>query len=118
MSIERTQAMFDRYFDLMGRAADFAECYAPDVTWLIADTGEVIHGQAQVRDFIVALHARMVDAQTRSFLVGENYAFLEGDCASADPDLASRTFYCVVYDVTGELIAAMRCYGIGTRLGA
>ena len=50
-----------------GPRADFAECLP-----------RPRHGQAQVRDFIVALHATMVDAQTRSFLVGENYALLEG----------------------------------------
>ena len=51
-----TQATMDRYFDLMGREADFGVCYSSDVTWLIADTGEVIAGPRAVRDYVVALH--------------------------------------------------------------
>jgi hypothetical protein len=29
MSLEQTQQTIDRYFDLMGRGGDFAECYTP-----------------------------------------------------------------------------------------
>jgi len=110
MTTERTQATMNRYFDLMGRGDDFAECYTPDVSWLIAATGQVVHGPASVRNYVISLHATMVDAQTRRFVVGEDYAHLEGDCASTDQESGSRTRYCVAYDMTGDLIAAMRCY--------
>jgi hypothetical protein len=39
MSVEKTQRTLDRYFGLMGRDEDFAECFTADVTWVIADTG-------------------------------------------------------------------------------
>jgi hypothetical protein len=66
MSTGETQRTIKRYFDLMGRGADFAECYRADVTWLIADTGQVVYGPDPVRDYINALHATLVDAQTRA----------------------------------------------------
>jgi ketosteroid isomerase-like protein len=115
MSTGETQRTIKRYFDLMGRGADFAECYRADVTWLIADTGQVVYGPDPVRDYINALHATLVDAQTRRIVVGQENAYLEGDCVATAPELGSRTHYCVVYDIKDELITAMRCYGLGTR---
>jgi hypothetical protein len=115
MSTEQTQLLIDRYFDLMGRAADFAECFTPDVTWLVADTGEVIRGGDSVRDYIVGLHDTFEDSRTRRFLVGEDQVYLEGDCAAIPPEAGDRTHYCVAYDVQDDLISAMRCYGLGAR---
>ena len=76
MSIARTKHVIDRYSDLMGRQADFAESYSPDVTWLIADTGEVIQGADTVRDYIIGLHAALTDTRTRRFVVGEDSVYL------------------------------------------
>jgi len=70
VSLEQTQRAIDRYFGIMGRGGDFADCYTTDVTWITSDTGERIHGPKSVRDYIVALHANMVDMQTRRFRVG------------------------------------------------
>ena len=111
MSTAQTQRTMDRYFDLMGRSADFGECYTPDVTWLVAETGETVRGPDAVRDFVVALHANMVDSHTHTYVVGQDHVYLEGDCAAAD----GRTSFCVAYDIQGALIAAMRCYGLGAR---
>jgi len=113
MSTAQTQNTMDRYFDLMGRGADFAECYSADATWLIADTGEVIRGPGAVRDYVVALHASLVDMRTRTYVVGEEHVYLEGDCDGAASGAAGRTCYCVAYDIRDGLIAAMRCYGLG-----
>ncbi|MFH8250615.1 nuclear transport factor 2 family protein [Microbacterium sp. B2969] len=110
MSAEQTKTTISRYFDLMGQGADFSECCAPDVTWLVADTGEVIEGRERVRDYIVALHSSMVDARTRTLVVADDNVFLEGDCAALV--VGARTRYCVAYDISGELITAMRGYGI------
>ena len=113
MSVEQSQGTMDRYFDLMGRGADFSECYSAAATWLVADTGDIVEGAAPVRDFVLALHATMVDARTSKYTVGGGFAYLEGDCAAEESGI--RTRYCVAYDLAGDVITAMRCYGLGAR---
>jgi len=115
MSTDSTQATMDRYFDLMGRESDFGVCYSSDVTWLIADTGEVIAGRRAVRDYVVALHATFVDSHTRRYLVGDDHVYLEGDCAAVPSEAGDRTCFCVAYDLVDGAITAMRCYGLGAR---
>jgi hypothetical protein len=112
MSVEKTQRTLDRYFGLMGRDEDFAECFTADVTWVIADTGEVIEGPGAVRDYIIALHTRMADTQGRRSVVGDGFVYLEGDCAATFPTGDRRINYCIAYDMRDDLIAAMRCYGL------
>jgi hypothetical protein len=63
MSLEQTQQIINRYFDLMSHGGDFAECYSADVTWTTTDTGQQVRGASPVRDFIVALHNNMFDAK-------------------------------------------------------
>jgi hypothetical protein len=113
MSVAETKKVMDRYFDLMGRQADFSECCSVDVTWLIADRGEVIHGAATVRDYIIDLHDATTDMHTSRFVVGDESAYLEGDCAASDLGGNGRVHYCVAYDIRGDAIVAMRCYGLG-----
>ena len=114
MSVEQTQRTLDRYFGLMGKDEDFAECFTADVTWFIADTGEVIKGPDTVRDYIVALHAIMADTHGRKSVVGDGFVYLEGDCAGTVPSSGRRINYCIAYDMRDDLIAAIRCYGLGT----
>jgi len=113
MSVEQTQRTLDRYFGLMGEDEDFAECLTADVTWVIAETGAVIEGPDAVRDYIIALHTRMTDTQGHNTVVGDGYVYLEGDCAATDPSSNRRINYCIAYDMRDDLIAAMRCYGLG-----
>jgi hypothetical protein len=40
----------------------------------------------------------------------------EGHCAAASNGDVKRLAYCVAYDVTGDKISAMRCYGPIARL--
>ena len=51
--------------------------------------------------------------RTRNFLVADDHAYLEGDCAAGHPRADERIHYCVAYDIDGGLITAMRCYGLG-----
>ena len=118
MATDQAQRTMDRYFDLMGRGADFAVCYESDVSWLVADTGEVINGAAAVRDYVIALHASMVDWHTHTYVVGTEHVYLEGDCAPTPSQRDLRTRYCVAYDIADGLIRAMRCYGLGGARGA
>jgi SnoaL-like domain len=116
MSIEQTQQTINRYFDLMGRDGDFAECYTADVTWTTTDTEDEVRGPSSVRDYIVALHNNMFDAQTRRIVVSDGRVYLEGDCLDAPAGSSSRIFYCVAYDIVDDRIAAMRCYGPVARM--
>ena len=116
MSTEQTQRTMDRYFDLMGQGADFGECYAPNVTWLVADTAEVIAGPAGVREYVIAVHATFIDPHTRKYFVGDGSVYLEGDCAAAESEAGGRCHYCVSYDLTDGVITSVRCYGLGSRL--
>ncbi|HEX5730087.1 nuclear transport factor 2 family protein [Microbacterium sp.] len=115
MSTDSTQSTMDRYFELMGREADFGTCYSSEVTWLIADTVEVISGPDAVRDYVVALHATFVDSHTRRYLIGDDHVYLEGDCEPISSEPGERTWFCVAYDLADGAITAMRCYGLGAR---
>ena len=64
-----------------------------------------------MRSYSTALHSTMEDAQTRQLVFGQDSAYLEGDCDDRAAGGDARTRYCVAYDVEGELIKAMRCYG-------
>ena len=63
MSLERTQQTMNHHFEVMDRGGDFAEFYTADVTWTTTDTGQDVRGPSSIRDFIVALHNNMSDAQ-------------------------------------------------------
>jgi hypothetical protein len=112
VTVEQTQQILDRYFGLMGKDEDFAVCFTADVTWLVAETDEVIKGPHVVRDYITALHSRMVGGHGFRTVVGEGFVYLEGDCAATGP-AAGRINYCIAYEMRDELIARIRCYGLG-----
>ena len=111
VTVEQTQQILDRYFGLMGKDEDFAVCFTADVTWLVAETKEVIKGPHVVRDYITALHSRMVDGQGSRTVVGDDFVYLEEDRAATVP-AAGRINYCIAYEMTDELIARIRCYGL------
>ena len=68
-------------------------------------------GPHVVRDYITALHSRMVDGHGSKTVVGEDFVYLEGDCAATGP-AAGRINYCLAYEMRDELIARIRCYGL------
>ncbi len=109
MTVELTQRVMDRYFEEMENR-DIADVLADDVTWTTTETAAVVQGRLAVRDHITALHRLMADTQTREITVTDGTAYLEGDCLAA-PDATARTAFCLVYDVNGERVTAMRVYG-------
>ena len=111
MSVDETQNVIDRYFEVMGAGGDFSELYVEDVTWIMVDAGVEVRGAAAVRDYIIALHAQLSDANTRRMVVTDGVAYLEGDAINAQEPELPRISYCVAYDLTGDRITAMRCYG-------
>jgi SnoaL-like domain len=111
MGEQATKEVMDRYFERMGAGEDFSDCYTSDVTWKTFDDGSQVQGPGPVREFLVALHGNMVDAQTRKLIFADSTAYLEGDCADPRTGGINRVAYCVAYDVTEDKITAMRCYG-------
>jgi ketosteroid isomerase-like protein len=109
MTVELTQCVMDRYFAEMEKG-DIADVFADDVTWTTIEAGAVVRGRLAVRDHVNALHRLMADTQTREIAVANGTAYLEGDCLAA-PDATVRAAFCLVYDVYGEQITAMRLYG-------
>jgi hypothetical protein len=117
MTVEFTQQVMDHYFAQM-QDGDIADSFADDVTWTIIEEGVVVRGRFAVRDHINDLHGLMADTQTRALAVTDGTAYLEGDCLAA-PDATARTAFCLVYDVNGDQITAMRLYGcLESRVGA
>ena len=50
------------------------------------------------------------DMQTRQLMIVDNGACLEGSCSGAAAD-EDRICYCVLYELDGDRISAMRTYG-------
>jgi SnoaL-like domain len=116
MSLDQTQRTMDRYFGAMGRGDDFSTFFTADVTWIMMESGQEIRGPAAVRDYILALHSKMLGHQQRALAVSDSHAYLEGDCVDVPHGTAPRYDYCLVYDLEADRITAMRCYGSIARL--
>jgi hypothetical protein len=115
VSTSTTGNVMDAYFAAMGAEEDFSKFYEEDVTWLMVDSGQEVRGAGPVRDYILALHSRMVSGSQGALVLADGHALLEGSEVNADeggPGLA----YCLVYDVGDHRISAMRCYGTLARL--
>jgi hypothetical protein len=116
VTVPGTQSVMDRYFSAMGADEDFSRFFAEDVSWLMVDTGEEVRGPGPVRDYILQLHDRMESGDQRPLVVTEAHAFLEGDRVNVTGGSDIGLAYCLVYEVSGDLISAMRCYGTIARL--
>ena len=121
-STEASSALMARYFaDL--EDGDAGRHLTEDVVWTNEETGQRITGRAAVIDFVRALHVRMGDLRTRTYIVGEGAAMIEGDCMPSGvadtpggDELKERLPYVVVYDLTPSGITGMRLYMPITRL--
>jgi hypothetical protein len=109
-SPEQTRRVIGDYFRAMDTTGQFAQFFTDDVTWTTIDTNAVVRGPRAVQDFIVALHARMSDAETHRIVFSDDCAYLEGSCAGVDGQ-TDRIPYCIAYDLIGSQIASMRSYG-------
>jgi hypothetical protein len=116
VSVASTQSVIEGYFSRMGAEEDFSTFFAEDVTWLTVDTGDEVRGPGPVRDYILALHARMQSGNQRPLVVTDGQVFLEGDAVNAGGDNGSGLAYCLVYDISGDVITALRCYGTLAQL--
>jgi hypothetical protein len=109
MTVELTQRVMDSYSAAMENG-DIADAFADGVTWTTMETAAVVRGRFAVRDHINALHWLMADTQTRDIAVTDGTACLEGGCLAV-PHATVESAFCLVYDVKGEQITAMRLYG-------
>jgi hypothetical protein len=116
VNVPDTQGVIERYFSSMGAEEDFSQFFTEDVTWLMVDSDEEVRGPGPVRDYILQLHGRMQSGDQRPLVVAGAHAFLEGNHVNVGGDDETGLAYCLVYDVRGELISAMRCYGTIARL--
>ncbi|WP_433303630.1 nuclear transport factor 2 family protein [Actinoplanes sp. CA-030573] len=116
MSVDQARQTMSDYFHAMGDGADFAAFYTGDVRWVMIETGREAHGPAAVRNFVLALHGRMYDHRQRELVLADGHAYLEGDCTDRPGATEPRFVYCLVYDLAGDRIADMRCYGSIARL--
>jgi hypothetical protein len=115
MSVEQTQQVIDRYFEVMGAQGDFSEFYVEGVTWVMVDAGVEVRGRSAVRDYVMALHSQLYDAHTRSMVVSDGAAYLEGDCLNSQQRQAPRISYCIAYDLTDDRITACAATATSVR---
>jgi SnoaL-like domain len=111
MSLEQTKRTMKSYFTAMGVGEDFSRFYTGDVRWIMVDSGQQMRGPSEVRDYILALHSKMFDHRQRGLVVSDGHAYLEGDCVDQPDETEPRYVYCLVYDLEGDQISDMRCYG-------
>jgi predicted ester cyclase len=121
MSAETTERVMRDYLEALLSRGDFGRFFTDDVLWTTMETGQEIRGREAVREYIVALHTVLFDARpvVRSTVVTDAVALLEADfvgrhigeiggVAATGKDV--RVPYCVVYDIVGDRIAALRAY--------
>jgi predicted ester cyclase len=121
MATETTERVMREYVDALLSRGDFERFFTDDVLWMTMETGEEIRGPEAVRDYIVTLHTVLFDARpvVRGMVVSGDVALLEADfvgrhigeiggVAATGKDV--KVPYCVVYDIQGERIAALRAY--------
>jgi len=111
VSVAESSAVMHDYFGAMDRDEDFSVSFTEDVTWLMMDTGQEVRGPSAVRDYILELHAKIVSQQSGELVVSDHHAYLEGLSVRTGEEGSPAYSYCLVYDLQGSRISAMRCYG-------
>ncbi|WP_432563873.1 nuclear transport factor 2-like protein [Kineococcus sp. SYSU DK003] len=113
---QATGRLMTAYFAAMTAGEDLTPYLDPGVTWTDADTGEVFTGPLAVQDHITALHETRYAARPvgTSLTSAAGRAVLEG-CFVADTG-EQRVPFCLVYDLAGSRIVAMRLYASFTAL--
>jgi ketosteroid isomerase-like protein len=121
MAPETSERVMREYLEALLARGDFGRFFTDDVLWTTMESGEQIRGRDAVRDYIVALHTVVFDARpvVRGVAVSGDVALLEADFVGrhigdmggiAATGREVKIPYCVVYDIRGEQIAALRAY--------
>ena len=107
------RAVMEAYLDALVKNGDYGAYLADDVTFTMTETGEVTRGRAAVVGLIDYLHQQAFTATpvVKSVIVDATQAALEGEFAGIPATGRKvRVPYAVGYDVTGEMITAVRIY--------
>ncbi len=109
------------YVDALIARADFAAYLDDDVTFEIVGTTVTARGRDAVRDLITSLHTEAFDAtvKVKMLVADEGQAALEAEfigthtgdfLGMAATGRSVNVPYCVMYDVRGDRITALRVY--------
>ena len=121
MTVEGTSQTMRSYLDAFLARGDFAEYYTDEVTWTTVGAGQELQGRQPVRDFLMWMHTQAFDAhpKVKTLVVGDGQAALEADFVGthtgeflgmAPTGKSVQVPYCVVYDLRGDKLAALRAY--------
>ena len=120
MTVEATAETMRSYLDAFLARGDFADYFIDEVTWTTVG-GQDLQGHEPVREFLVWMHTQAFDAhpKVKTLVVGDGQAALEADFVGthtgeflgmAATGKSVRVPYCVVYDLRGDKLAALRAY--------
>jgi len=121
MPESNTPMIMRSYVDALIARAEFATYLDDDVTFEIVGTTVTARGRQAVRDLITSLHTQAFDAtvKVKTLIADEGQAALEaefigthtgdflGMAATGKP---VNVPYCVIYDVPGDKITALRIF--------
>ena len=121
MSVEQTQATMDAYLDTLVKRGDYARYFSDDVVWVTMGPHQEIRGREAVGQFICWFHQQAFDATPRvkTLVVADGQAALEADFVGrhtseffgvAATGREVNLPYCMIYDLAGEQITALRGY--------
>ena len=65
VSVDQTQQVIDRYFEVMGAGGDFSQFYVDEVTWTMLDAGAETRCAAAVRDCATCADVRCAYTEDR-----------------------------------------------------
>ena len=121
MTLEATAETMRSYLDALVARGDFADYYTDEVTWTTVGTDQELQGRQSVREFLIWMHTQAFDAhpKVKTLVVGDGQAALEADFVGTHTGeflgipatgKSVQVPYCVVYDLQGDKITALRAY--------
>jgi steroid delta-isomerase-like uncharacterized protein len=121
MSVQATSGIMRSYLDALIARGDFADHFIDDVSWIMVGSSQELRGREPVRDFLIWMHTQAFDAHPKvtTLVVGDGHAALEANFVGIHTGeflgipASGRSVqvpYCVVYDLRGDKIAALRAY--------
>jgi steroid delta-isomerase-like uncharacterized protein len=121
MTVEVTAETMRSYLDAFLARGNFADYYSEEVTWTTIGTQQTMQGRQPVQEFLLWMHTQAFDAhpKVKTLVVGDRQAALEADFVGTHTGeflgipatgKSVQVPYCVVYDLRGDKITALRAY--------
>jgi steroid delta-isomerase-like uncharacterized protein len=121
MTVEATAETMRSYLDAFLARGDFADYFTEEVTWTTVGTGQELQGRQPVHDFLSWMHTQAFDAhpKVKTLVIADGQAALEADFVGTHTGeflgipptgKSVQVPYCVVYDLQGDKLAALRAY--------